>query len=427
MKSLDDLLDKAASDVRANVRTGANPDVSTIRRRTRRRTVAIVVVPLLLLVGAAVVLAVPNGVPVSSEDGTELITSVEILEDGVVTEAEYTAGAEAVVACLQDAGLDAEVIWDDPSRHASFLGGDDETTFRCFEKHLSHNVSLGWSAALGQLDLDELREEAVAVFGCVEARTGEEFGELTYDEFGYLTEQGQLAHDAAFEYQDHEPWAACRNELGYDAAAQAETEALVECVEEKTGEDFGELSYDEETGQLTEEGHLSVRNALSYQDHGPWEACQQELGFWPYVGDYDKRLSPQPDPGLIIVERSGLSLVMSGPLDGPCLEVKAEGGMSGGCGLDLSEVLNAAAGSIDGVSFVYGWVRPDAAKVRLTLADGSTLEVADSVSAENFDLLFFLKPVSSNVSGEPDLPISVVALGGDGEEIARYVVEVLGG
>jgi hypothetical protein len=227
-------------------------------------------------------------------DSTSLITTEMILEDGVVTEEEYRAGVEAVVACLADAGFEVEADYDNTNGHAGFSGGGDtgpatleesldnanpyRTAFDgCLEVHLSLNVSLGWGATLGRIDLGELREETTAVLECVENRTGEDFGELAYDGFGYLTQQGQQTREAAFEFQDHEPWTRCQNDLGYLDRYRAETKAILECVENRTGEDFGELEYDE-SGMLTAEGQQTLRSAVTYQNDVPWNVCAEELG-----------------------------------------------------------------------------------------------------------------------------------------------------
>lgn len=224
---------------------------------------------------------------VSQADSGTLITSEQILEDGVVTEEEYRAGALAVVECLREDGFDYEVDFDgrDPGSvntvegHASFSGGDatevsTEAFDRCRELHLSDNVSLGWQVALGQLDLGELREETTAVTECVEQETGQDFGELIYDEFGYLTATGQQTKDAAFEYQDHEPWLRCQNDLGYHEDYKTETRAVFKCVEERAGEDFGDLKFNE-LGMVTEESRQALREASA--EHQIWDQCLEEF------------------------------------------------------------------------------------------------------------------------------------------------------
>jgi hypothetical protein len=296
MTDLDRLLYKAASDAQKSVRSMSTPQPSSIVRRARRRTAAWVIsaVVAIGLVTTGVLLRVGSGDDVAGPDDETLITSEMILEDGVVTEEEYRAGAEAVVICLAAEGTEAEVSFDgdftasdgpktlsSQNGHASFPNAGP-LDFQpggggCGDLHLSHNVSLGWAAALGQLDLEELRQEETATTACVEEATGQDFGEPTYDQFGYLTQQGQQTRDAAFEYRDHQPWGRCRNDLGYEEKYKAETRALLECVETRTGQDFGELDFDD-TGHPTEEGQQTLRGATNYEDHQAWEACMTELG-----------------------------------------------------------------------------------------------------------------------------------------------------
>ncbi|MCH8983364.1 MAG: hypothetical protein IH943_04595, partial [Acidobacteria bacterium] len=190
-------------------------------------------------------------------------------------------GAAAMVACYTNAGIEAEVLFESNGHASFFFPHSGPTVLQanegCSDLHLSQNVSLGWAAALGEVDLEELRAEATAVTACVEERTGEDFGDLSYDEFGYLTEHGQQTRDAAFEYQDHQPWGRCRNDLGYEEEYKAETRAILECVETRAGEDFGELDFDD-TGHPTEASQLTLRKAGTYQGDQAWEACRTELG-----------------------------------------------------------------------------------------------------------------------------------------------------
>lgn len=265
------------------------------RRRPRPLVAAFAGFAAVLVVGVVTFLIIntPGGTKseVISGDPDALITTGEILQDGVVTEEEYRAGVEAVVACLADAGFEVVARYGNPNGHADFLGGDigpstpDEVgpyataSDRCFKVHLSNNVSLGWNVTLGRSDLSEIREQTTAVLECVTGRTGQDFGELTYDSFGYITEQGRSTKDAAFEYQDHQPWTTCTNDLGYLDEMRADTKAILECVEERTGEDFGELTYND-TGMLDEEGFLTQRAAATYQNDVPWNTCVEELDLY---------------------------------------------------------------------------------------------------------------------------------------------------
>jgi hypothetical protein len=270
--------------------------VPSSKRRRRPLVAAIAGFGAVLVVGAVTLLAI-NNTPTGSfddvpSDPDTLITSEMILEDGVVTEEEYRAGAEALVICYTNAGIEAEVNFES-NGHASFFfpragPPDFNANEGCSDLHLSQNVSLGWGAALGQIDLEELRAEDTAVTACVKESTGEEFGDLNYDQFGYLTEQGQQTKDAAFEYQDHQPWGRCRNDLGYEEKYKAETRALLECVEKGAGTDFGELDFDD-TGHPTESSQLTLRGAIAYQDHQAWEACRTELGLpdWNITTQFD--------------------------------------------------------------------------------------------------------------------------------------------
>ena len=285
MTDIDQLLEEAASDARKSIHQKAIPQASSIQRRAQRRTAFLATTAVLVIgvvVAGTLVIVQPGSKVASSEDDT-LITSEMILEDGVVTEEEYRAGAEALVVCYTAAGIEVEVDFDDSNGHASFFfprAGPTDFDFDggCSDMHLSQNVSFGWSAALGQLDLAELREQDTAVVTCVEERTGEDFGDLSYDEYDYLTEQGQQTRDAAFEYQDHQPWGRCRNDLGYEEKYKAESIAILECVETRTGEDFGELEFDD-TGHPTEASQQALNLAYHYQDDQPWESCRTELGY----------------------------------------------------------------------------------------------------------------------------------------------------
>jgi hypothetical protein len=369
MGDLEQLLRRASSDLQGGVRGPATVTSSGIERRARRRKLSLsaAVTLLVILIGAGMLFAAEPAVDVAGQDGGRLITSDEILSDGVVTEAEYRAGAEAVVACLAKAGFEVEVSFDSPRGGATFSydgdlrgrDGENEEFDRCMNLHLSENVALGWAATLGQLDISELRQEISAVVACVEAKTGEDFGELTFDEFDYLTAQGQEVRDAALEYQEHEPWEECYSELG-----------------------------------------LEPEPVEPHMEDG--------------LGGSD---------ALEIVVRSGLALTIRGPLDAPCIEVRSEAGMAGGCGVDLTKSLGVSAGGIGGQGFVSGWVSGDAAEVVVRLADGSSFEIIDLVAVEGFGVLFFLELVSPDEDGEIGLPIAAVALDRSGEEIGWFVLE----
>lgn len=236
---LRETLDRVADSTRVHRR------VHEIVQDRPRRSMPSFTVGLAAFAAVAALFAIPIFIAASVSNPSDtqadgaLITSEQILEDGVVTEDEYRAGVAAVVSCLKDAGFDARATFDEPNSDTSLSGHAElwvghgsearetatEAMNRCHELHLSHNVSLGWSVALGELDLEALGEEFAATLECVETLTGQDFGKLTFDEHGYLTKQGQQTKDAAFEYQDHQPWGTCRNDLGFQEDHKADTRA----------------------------------------------------------------------------------------------------------------------------------------------------------------------------------------------------------
>ena len=153
----------------------------------------------------------------------EPITSEQILEDGVVTDEEYWAGVDAAIECVKDAGFQARTVGLDESVSTGLQGhatvhidnadgeaeAADEAWGSCREHHWSENVSLGWSVTLGQVDLTARRAEEEATFRCVERRTGQDFGELNYDRHDFLTTEGELAKESAYEFENHIPWMEC--------------------------------------------------------------------------------------------------------------------------------------------------------------------------------------------------------------------------
>ena len=285
MTDLDQLLENAASDVQKGVHPETTPQSSSIARRASQKTAILgtMLVVIVALATLGIFSILQPGEDVVGPDDDVLITSEMILEDGVVTEEEYRDGALAVGACLTNAGFETRVDFDDTNGHAGFSSEtqpnyDQEHFYECLDLHLSQNISLGWAVALGQIDLEELRQEETALTACVQESTGEDFGDLVYDEFGFLTEQGERTRDSAFEYQDHQPWGLCRNDLGYEEKHQAETRAVFECVERQTGEDFGDLTFDA-TGQVDELSQQALRRAITYQDDQAWEECRAELDY----------------------------------------------------------------------------------------------------------------------------------------------------
>lgn len=363
MSDIERQLDKAASDVEASMSRKAGQRPSDFERRSRSRMATMIVTSVLVLaVGtAAVALTLGSVAETDSQSAAATTTGDSILDDGIVTEDEYRGAVAGVVACAADQGLELLVDFNDSNGHASFSGrGDGDRLDSCFEENLTNNVSLGWSVALGDLDLEEIRKNDIATFACVEQATGEDFGELSCDKFGYSTTQGQAAHDLAFEYQDHESWIACRGEI------------------------LPEL--------------------------------------WPGDGHLEPEAGPEYGAPTEIMDRDGLTLWISSRSDGGCIEVTGQSRAEIGCGADTTVPISFGTGALFGKGFVAGWVPVNTRSVILTLADGTKIEATELGAAEDYELRFFLERVQINERYEVDLPVTVVAFDENGQEIARRVL-----
>ncbi len=374
MTDLDQLLEEASTDARKSVRTISTPSAATIHRRARRHriTTAAVAVALVAGLGASVMLLGNGSTGGVASTPDALITTEMILEDGIVTEEEYQAGADAVVACLADAGVDTSVDYDEGG-YAGFgiesgsktqEEGDVFEAFieRCSETHLGEKVFFLRGVQRGEIDPEKSVAYNTALFECVEERTGRDLGEVSFDSDGFPTPQGEQAlQDALFAEEDHRSW--------------------VECMD---GIDIVFVS-----GWLANTG------------------LEPDLE----AGD-----------GFEVVKRGGLTLTLSGALDNPCVEVRSATGMAGGCGADFTQLLQLGAGGIDGVLFVDGWAPASTAKVVVTLADGTEIEVTDLVAVEGFDVLFFLELVPPTANGESELPITATAFDQTGAITADFVL-----
>ena len=369
------------------------PDTPSRRSPTRFRkplVAALAGFGVVLLVGAVTLIATndnPVGAPGDPPDPDALITSEIILEDGIVTEEEYRAGADAMVACLAAAGYQVEAHYDGGG-YVGFSGGDtgpvtleeslDETepyntTFdRCFETHLGDKAFFLRGVQRGEIDPERRAAHIVAHIQCVEERTGKDFGEVTFDSDWFLTPEGEQTDQAAFQEQDEQPWDEC---------APQENEWV--------------------SGWLagTEELHdLETRSGL--------EIVQRD--------------------GLTLTLRSAfdnpLTLTLSGVLENLCVEVISENEAAGGCDADLAKPLNIVIGRLEGVSFVNGWAPESAAKVVVTLVDGTEVEVTDLVAVEGIDARFFLELLPPTGSREPELPITAVAFDETGGIVADFIL-----
>ena len=316
--------------------------------------------------GASVVVAGEGTDSNVASNPDELITTEMILEDGVVTEEEYRAGAEAVVACLADAGVEGSVEYNEGG-NAIFGwngGGPSDTAGlsvieRCTETHFGNKVDYIRRVQRGEADPEKRVVYETAIFECVEARTGRDLGEVSFDSDGFPTPEGQEAlQRALFAEENHESWVACLDGL--------------------------------------------------------------DLEDWLDTGHYSE--DPEPGPGLEVVQRGGLTLTLTGALDNPCIEVTSDKGMAGGCGADFAEPFNIAVGGIDGVLSLNGWAPGSATTVVVTLADGTEIDVTELVAVEGFDVLFFLELLPPTGNGEPELPITAVSLDASDQVIANFVL-----
>ncbi len=370
MTDLDQLLEKASSEVQKGLRTVTSPSAVTIRRRARRHRILVGLAVFVVVVGlGASVVVAGEGSDSNVASGPDgLITTEMILEDGFVTEEEYRAGAEAVVACLSDAGYEGSVEYDEGGNAIlGYNGGGEADTEgfsvweRCSETHFGNKVDYLRDVQRGEADPEKRVAYETAIFECVETRTGRDLGEVSFDSDGFPTPEGQKALERAlFAEEDHTSWMACLDGL--------------------------------------------------------------DLEDWLDTGHYSEDPEPEPGTGLEVVQRGGLTLTLSGPLDNPCIEVKSEKGMAGGCGADFAEPFNIGVGGIDGVLFIDGWAPGSATTVVVTLADEMEIEVTDLVAVEGFDVLFFLELLPPTDNGEPALPITAVSLDRSGQVIANFVL-----
>lgn len=118
--------------------------------------------------------------PTGPSDPSELIvspTKQEILADGVVTQAEYRAAVDAVVGCMAAEGIDTSVRYDSSGIAAfdSHGPGAADKFDACFAQHLG-SVAYAWA------NQNANPESEIAFYNdvvdCVEAQTGESYGDV---------------------------------------------------------------------------------------------------------------------------------------------------------------------------------------------------------------------------------------------------------
>jgi hypothetical protein len=124
------------------------------------------------------------------------------------------------------------------------------------------------------------------------------------------------------------------------------------------------------------------------------------------------------EPATPITETAGLTLVVQESNIGPCLEVRTEDGMAGGCGIDFAEPLSVGVGSIGQTTFASGWAPPGTTEVELTFENGEALTVTTFEVVEGHDVLFFVVSPVPSPGTEPSLPTRAVAYGDQGHAVA---------
>lgn len=163
------------------------------RRRTSKR-VGVAVIIIVAFVGF-VFLAIPSSnVPVAGP-GIDLDTvpsPAEILSDGAVTDDEYEMAGLAVVQCLADVGIEASFNMSDES----FTTAGAESTFDgCYQKYMSESVQKVWADQNYDPEAD-FRFYADVV-ECTEAKTGDDYGEMTQDSLGFASTEARRTIDRA--------------------------------------------------------------------------------------------------------------------------------------------------------------------------------------------------------------------------------------
>lgn len=110
-------------------------------------------------------------------DEAEMKTPSEILDEGVVTESEYYGAALAVLSCLEAEGVDAGLVFNARGFASFTTGGEDEVVFEQCHGRHMGAVATAWADQNAPS-----REREIAFYNevvdCVEDQTGEEYGEV---------------------------------------------------------------------------------------------------------------------------------------------------------------------------------------------------------------------------------------------------------
>jgi len=124
------------------------------------------------------------------------------------------------------------------------------------------------------------------------------------------------------------------------------------------------------------------------------------------------------EPATQIIQTGDLTLVLQESNIGPCLEVRIEGGIAGGCGADFDEPLSVGVGSIGETTFASGWAPPGTAGIEMVFPGGEIVKVAAFESLEGYDVVFFVVLLPASLGFEVGLPLDAVALDDQGNTLA---------
>ena len=123
-------------------------------------------------------------------------------------------------------------------------------------------------------------------------------------------------------------------------------------------------------------------------------------------------------PATEIAETGGLSFIPADSNIGPCLEVRSDQGMAGGCGGDFDELLTISVGSIGKAAFATGYGPPGTARIEMTFPNGEVVAVTSFATLEEYDVMFFMTTLPPTSDNEPLLPVQTVALDPEGNTLA---------
>jgi hypothetical protein len=184
-----------------------------------------------------------------------------ILDDNFVTDEEVELAADATVQCVIDAGGDASWRYGPNGYSIDVVVNEAGRAFypECEGRYL-RQVHFVWAA-----QHDASPEEGFlfysAIVRCTEATTGQDFGELTQDNLGFMSSEGHRTINAALDTETA-VYMACFDEVA--ASTPTYFYFVLECVTDATGAEY-QAPVDAGSGRLTPGHLLTLRGARS--DH----------------------------------------------------------------------------------------------------------------------------------------------------------------